>query len=158
MTGCDAFHLLLRTTDIDVIVDSCIFCKIVRKEAPASVIYEDDDVMAMLDIYPVQRGHSLVIPKEHFVDIWDIRPEVLTKVVSVTKRLSQRMKGVMDTEGVNTFSASGKPAGQDIYHFHMHVIPLGRGERTKFAKWWLSSVGKAERSELDRLAEELRFS
>lgn len=116
------------------------------------MIYEDRDVMALLDISPVQEGHSLVIPKRHYVDIWDIDPDVLTKVVAVTKRVAQRMQEVMETEGVNTFSASGKPAGQDIYHFHMHVIPLGRGERTKFTKWWLSSVGRAERPELDRLA------
>jgi histidine triad (HIT) family protein len=138
-------------------VADCIFCRIVRKEAPASVIYEDDDVMVLLDIYPVQKGHALVIPKKHFVDIWDIDPDVLAKIASVTKRVSRRMKEVMDAEGVNTFSASGKPAGQEIYHFHMHVIPLGKGERTKFAEWWQSAVGKAERSELDRLAEKLRF-
>jgi histidine triad (HIT) family protein len=138
-------------------VESCIFCKIAKGDAPASVIYEDQDVMAFLDINPIQRGHALVIPKQHFVDIWDIPPNVLTKVVSVTKRVSQRMKDAMKTEGVNTFSASGKPAGQDIYHFHMHVIPLGEGEKTKFASWWLSTMIMADRSELDDLAKELRF-
>lgn len=136
---------------------SCIFCETAKKQAPASVIYEDGDVMALLDINPIQRGHALVIPKKHFVDVWDIDPDVLTKVVSVTKRVAQRMKEVMDTEGVNTFSASGKPAGHDIYHFHMHVIPLGRGERTKFTEWWRSATGSAERSELDNLARRLRF-
>jgi histidine triad (HIT) family protein len=139
-------------------MESCIFCQIINGDSPASVIYEDVDVMALLDINPVQRGHALVIPKKHFVDIWDIDPEVLTKVVSVTKRVAQRMKDVLDTEGVNTFSANGRPAGQDVYHFHMHVIPLGRGERTKFAGWWLSAIGKAERSELDSLAARLGFS
>jgi len=91
--------------------------------------------MVFLDINPVQRGHTLVIPKRHYVDIWDIEPEVLTKVVAATKRVARKMQEVLDAEGVNTFSASGKPAGQDIYHFHIHVIPLGRGERTKFAGW-----------------------
>jgi diadenosine tetraphosphate (Ap4A) HIT family hydrolase len=138
-------------------VGQCIFCDIVAGRSPASVVYDDPDVMALLDINPVQRGHVLVIPKRHFVDIWDIDPEVLSKVVAVTKRVSQRMRDVWHTEGVNTFSASGKPAGQDVYHFHMHVIPLGKGERTKFAGWWLSAMGEAERSELDELAAELRF-
>jgi histidine triad (HIT) family protein len=138
-------------------VEPCIFCDIVGRKSPASLIYEDSDVMAFLDIYPVQRGHALVIPKRHFVDIWDIPPEVLTKVVSVTKRVSQKMKEVLDTEGVNTFSASGKPAGQDIYHFHMHVIPLGKGERTKFVEWWRTAMGKADRPELDELATKLRL-
>jgi histidine triad (HIT) family protein len=139
-------------------VESCIFCRIVRGEAPASVVYEDPDVMALLDINPVQRGHTLVIPKSHFVDIWDISPEVLSKVVSVTKLVAHRLQEVLDAEGINTFSASGKPAGQDVYHFHMHVIPLGRSERTKFAEWWLSAMGKTERSELNELAAKLRFS
>ena len=135
----------------------CIFCEIVSGDSPASVIYEDSEVMALLDIHPVQRGHALVIPKRHYVDIWDIDPEVLAKITSVTKRVAQRMKEVLDTEGVNTFSANGKPAGQDIYHFHMHVIPLGKGERTKFAEWWRSAAGDAERAELEKLAARLRF-
>ena len=135
----------------------CIFCEIASVRSPASVIYEDGDVMAQLDINPVQKGHSLVIPKRHFVDIWDIDPDVLVKVVKVTKRVAQRMHEVWDAEGVNIFGANGKPAGQDIYHFHMHVIPLGKGERTKFADWWLSAMGTSERAELDKLAAELRF-
>jgi len=137
--------------------NQCIFCKIVARGSPASVVYEDSDVMAFLDISPVQKGHTLVIPKKHYVDIWDIPPEVLYKVTNVTGRVAQRMKEAWKTEGVNTFSANGKPAGQDIYHFHMHVIPLGKGERTKFAGWWLSAIGETERPDLDNLASELRF-
>lgn len=121
------------------------------------MVYQDRDVMVLLDINPVQKGHALVISKKHFVDIWDVPPDVLTRVVVVTKLVAQRMKEVWDTEGVNTFSANGKPAGQDVYHFHMHVIPLGKGERTKFVTWWMGAMGKAERPELDKLAEELRF-
>lgn len=138
-------------------MNPCIFCEIVSRKSPASVVFEDSDVMALLDTNPVQRGHTLVIPKKHFVDIWDIPPEVLTKVVSATQLVAHRMKEAMDTEGVNTFSASGKPAGQDIYHFHMHVIPLARDERSKFAKWWSSSTETATRSDLDNLASQLRF-
>jgi diadenosine tetraphosphate (Ap4A) HIT family hydrolase len=138
-------------------VRPCIFCDIAAGKSPASVIYEDTDVMALLDTNPVQRGHSLVIPKKHYADIWDIDLGVLVEVVKVTKRVAQRMREVWDTEGVNIFGANGKPAGQDIYHFHMHVIPLAKGERTKFVDWWLSAMGKAERPELDRLAAELRF-
>jgi len=138
-------------------VKKCILCDIVSRRSPASVVYEDADVMALLDINPVQRGHTLVIPKRHFVDIWDIDPEVLVKVIKTTSRVAQRMREVWDTEGVNIFGANGKPAGQDIYHFHIHVIPLGKGERTKFASWWLEAMGTAERAELDELATELRF-
>lgn len=136
---------------------NCIFCAIAKGEAQASVVYEDRDVISFLDINPVQPGHTLVIPKKHFIDIWDIDPATLSRVVEVTKLVSHRLKEVMGAEGVNTFSASGKPAGQDIYHFHMHVIPLAKGERTKFAQWWWTAISSAERSELDLLARKLRF-
>jgi histidine triad (HIT) family protein len=138
-------------------LSDCIFCKIAQKEALASVVYEDDEVMVFLDINPVQKGHTLVIPKRHFVDIWDMEPAVLTKVVTVTKQLAKKMATTLNAKGINTFSASGKPVGQDIYHFHIHVIPLGKEERTKFADWWLSKTSRADRSELDKLAQRLRF-
>ena len=137
-------------------MNDCIFCKIAQKEAPASVIYEDDEVMAFLDTNPIQTGHTLVIPKMHF-DIWGIEAATLTKIVTVTKQVAEKMSGILNTEGINTFSASGKPAGQEIYHFHIHIIPLGKGERTKFTDWWLSKTSRAERSELDKLAQRLRF-
>ena len=138
-------------------MSDCISCKIAHKEAPASVVYEDDEVIAFLDINPIERGHTLVIPKRHFVDIWDIEPGVLTKMVMVTKQVARKLATTLKAEGINTFSASGKPAGQDIYHFHIHVIPVGRGKRTKFTDWWLSKISRAERSELNKLAQKLRF-
>ncbi len=137
--------------------EDCIFCKIVGRQLPASIIYEDDEVMALLDINPVQEGHSLVIPKRHFVDIWDIKPGVLAKVDAVAQRVARKMADVMQAEGINTFSASGKPAGQEIYHFHMHVIPLGKGEMTVFRDWWLQRITKADRAKLETLAEKLRL-
>jgi histidine triad (HIT) family protein len=138
-------------------VENCIFCGIAQGKIPASIVYEDKDVISFLDINPVQRGHTLVIPKRHFVDIWDIEPEVLVRVMEVTKRVAHRLQDVMEVEGINTFSASGKPAGQDIFHFHMHIIPLAKGEKTKFIEWWKGAMGHAGRSELDELAKTLRF-
>lgn len=135
----------------------CIFCSIARKEAPASVVYEDDDVIAFMDINPVQRGHTLVVPKRHYVNIWDIDPHALVKVDEVARRVALKMASVLGAEGINTFSANGKPAGQDIYHYHLHLIPLGKGERTKFGEWWTSRTTKAERNELDALAEKIRI-
>jgi histidine triad (HIT) family protein len=137
----------------------CIFCGIVQGKIPASIIHEEDDVISFLDINPVQRGHTLVIPKRHLVDIWDIEPQVFVRIMEVTKSIAHRLQHVMDAEGVNTFNwnASGRPAGQDIYHFHMHVIPLVKDERTKFAMWWKTMVRYAETPELDALAKALRF-
>jgi len=138
-------------------MEDCIFCRIADGRASASIVHEDREVISFLDINPVQRGHTLVIPKKHFVDIWNIEPEVLARVMEVTKKVAHRLQETMDVEGINTFSASGKPAGQEIYHFHMHVIPLARGERTKFAEWWKGAMGRSEKSDLDGLASRLRF-
>jgi histidine triad (HIT) family protein len=140
-------------------MENCIFCGIVRGKIPASIVHEEEDVISFLDTNPVQTGHALVIPKKHYVDIWDIDPKVLSRVMEVTKLVSHRVQEVMGIKGVNTFnfSASGNPAGQDVYHFHMHVIPLARDERTKFAQWWRGVVRHAERPELDELATKLRF-
>ncbi|MDG6928763.1 MAG: HIT family protein [Nitrososphaerota archaeon] len=135
--------------------EDCIFCKIAKGEATASVVYEDRDVIAFLDINPLEEGHTLVIPKKHFVDIWDIDPDTLARVTAVTKQVAHKMAEVLDAQGINTFSASGKPAGQDVFHFHMHVIPLAAGGRTKFSEWWRSSMRRAERPELESLAEKL---
>ena len=70
-------------------MSDCKFCKIGRKEEAASVVYEDEDVMAFLDINPVQRGHTLVIPRRHFVDIWDIEPSILARVVAVAQQVKR---------------------------------------------------------------------
>jgi histidine triad (HIT) family protein len=137
-------------------VSDCIFCDIVEKREPASIVFEDTEVMALLDINPLQRGHTLVIPKHHFVNIWDIDPEVLAKIDAVAQRVARKMTSVLGADGVNTFSANGKPAGQEIYHYHLHLIPLGKGERTKFGEWWKSKARRAERPELDEMAKRLR--
>jgi len=140
-------------------MQNCVFCGIVQGRIPSSVIHDEEDVISFLDINPVQRGHALVIPKKHVIDIWDLEPRAFTRVMEVTKRVAHRMRETMGTEGANifNFNASGRPAGQDIYHFHMHVIPLSSDERTKFAQWWSGASRHAQRGELDELARTLRF-
>ena len=113
--------------------------------------------MAFLDTDPVQRGTAVVIPREHVEDIWDLDAELFVKVFAIAKSVAHRMKEVIDTEGITIFGQGAKPPGSQIHHFHVLVIPLGKGERRKFTKWWVSAARKARRSELDRLARSLRF-
>lgn len=121
------------------------------------MIYEDSDVMAFLDTDPVQTGATVVIPKKQLEDVWDLDTELFVKIFGLTSRLARRMRRVMNTEGITIFGQSAKPASRGIHHFHILLIPLGKGERKKFAKWWVSAAGRAKRSELDKLAEKLRF-
>jgi histidine triad (HIT) family protein len=101
----------------------CIFCKIVAKEIPSSLIYEDEDVYAFADIHPVNLGHTLVIPKLHATDIYSTPDGELGKVVSVAKKVAEALKTGLQAEGVNIIMNNGLAAGQLVNHAHVHVIP-----------------------------------
>jgi len=110
---------------------SCIFCKIVRKQVPSSIIHEDDSVLAFLDIRPVNEGHTLVIPKEHYADIFDIPSELLGKVHQVTKKVAIAVKKAVKADGISIIQQNGRAANQDIFHLHVHIIPQFTGEKIK---------------------------
>jgi histidine triad (HIT) family protein len=101
----------------------CIFCKIINKEIPASILYEDEDVCAILDISQVTRGHTLVMPKEHFDNILVCPPVLLSKIISVTQMLSKDIVNKLNANGVNVLTNANPAAGQSVMHFHMHIIP-----------------------------------
>ena len=104
-------------------MEDCIFCKIINNEAPSWKVYEDDLVMAIFDIYPASAGHTLVIPKEHYVDIYDIPEDLAGHITKVCKMVALNLKKTLGVEAVNLIQGSGKSAQQDVFHFHMHVIP-----------------------------------
>ncbi len=101
----------------------CIFCKISKNQAPALKIYEDDYILAFLDINPATYGHTLVIPKQHYKDIFDIKSEILEKIIKVVKIISERSIDRLGCTGVNIVNANGKDAQQSVFHFHIHIIP-----------------------------------
>lgn len=101
----------------------CVFCKIVRGEIPSHKVYEDDDVLAFLDIGQVTKGHVLVIPKEHYDNFLATPQEIMHKVMDVAQRIGQVQIMKLGAKGVNILSNVNKEAGQSIFHFHVHVIP-----------------------------------
>jgi len=104
-------------------VKDCIFCKIVRGEIPCAKVYEDDDVLAFLDISQTTRGHTLVIPKEHYDNFLQCPKEIMHKVMDVAQRIGQATVSVLGAKGVNILSNVNKEAGQSVMHFHVHIIP-----------------------------------
>lgn len=106
----------------------CIFCKISNKQIPSQVVYEDSDVLAFKDISPASEGHTLVITKTHFADIFDVAPDLLRKSIETAQQIAQKMKTEQKIESVNLLNCSGKYAGQSVYHFHMHIIPRREGD------------------------------
>ena len=132
--------------------ESCIFCKIVRKQAPASIIYEDEVVMVFLDIRPLNMGHTLVIPKAHYVDIFDIPQDQLSQVHKIAKQVSFAIKKATNADGISIIQQNGKAAGQDIFHIHVHVVPRFEGQKLPH----FSDLKEVERAKLDTMAKKIK--
>ena len=132
--------------------DSCVFCRIVQKKAEASIIYEDEAVMAFLDIRPLNLGHTLVIPKAHYVDIFEMPEEQQCQVHAVSKRLSIAVKKATQADGISIIQQNGKAAGQDVFHFHVHVVPRFEGQKMP----QFSELKEVERAKLDETAKKIR--
>ncbi len=105
----------------------CIFCAIAAGEAPATVVDEDADTVAFMDVNPWQPGHALVVPRRHYPNLLEIDPDDLTKTYAAARRLAGRMKDRLGADGVVLWNSCGEAAGQVVMHFHVHVIPT-RGE------------------------------
>ncbi len=109
----------------------CIFCKIIKKEIPCFKVYEDDFVLAFLDISPVNAGHVLVIPKKHFSNYEEIDEESLAKVYAVVKKIGTALKVGLGISAYNTMVNNDPIAGQIIPHFHVHIIPRNKKDGLK---------------------------
>jgi histidine triad (HIT) family protein len=107
------------------VLASCIFCRIVGRQAPAEVVVEDERVLAFLDIHPAGDGHTLVIPKAHANDIWDLDEHDGDAVWRVSRRLAAAIRSAFDPPGLYVRQANGRAAGQEVMHFHLHLIPRG---------------------------------
>ena len=102
---------------------NCIFCRIIKKEVPAIIVYEDKDVICFLPNKIEVYGHTLIVPKKHYVDLYDIPEEILCKLNTVAKKLTLAYKKKINATGVNLMHASGKDGQQSVFHFHFHLLP-----------------------------------
>ncbi|RJP61414.1 MAG: HIT family protein [Ignavibacteriales bacterium] len=102
---------------------NCIFCDIIERKAPAEIIFEDDKVLAFLDIKPIHYGHILVVPKKHYSDLLEIPGDALCSIIKTAKMVTGALVKSLKPDGYNLFSNNGKAAGQSVFHFHMHITP-----------------------------------
>ena len=102
---------------------NCIFCKLANGDIPTNSIYEDDDFKVILDASPATKGHSLIIPKSHYKDIYEIDEELAGKAFKLAKKLTISMTDKLGCEGFNILQNNKEVAGQTVCHFHMHLIP-----------------------------------
>jgi histidine triad (HIT) family protein len=117
----------------------CIFCKIVAGELPATIVDEDEDTIAFMDINPATRGHVLVVPRRHAPDLLSIEPNELAAASRAAQRLAARAKERLKADGINVINSCGAAAWQTVFHFHLHVIPRYQGDPLRLP--WLPAPG-----------------
>ena len=138
--------------------ESCVFCKITLGEDQASIVFEDDRVLAFMDLHPANVGHTLVVPREHWETIYDIPEKVLGDMFAVVKKVSVAVKKAVGAEGMSILQFNERAAGQSVKHFHVHVVPRFRGDAmSKFIGVMLGrGFKKVERQDLDEIAEKIK--
>jgi len=131
--------------------NNCIFCAIAAGEIPSFKVYEDDDVLAYLDINPFSKGHTLVIPKEHSTGLLATDDAKLAVVIARVKKVAAHLKEKLGCDGFNILQNNGEAAGQTVFHLHFHIVPRWNGDKVVFE----SRPGDIEA--LKALADELRM-
>ncbi len=119
-------------------MENCVFCKIVKGEIPSIKVYEDERVYAFADINPISDGHTLIIPKAHAENLWEMSDENITAVVQVSKKIAAAMKEVFGPVGIAVLQLNGKVVNQVVMHYHMHLIPkAANGPKFNMTEWEL---------------------
>ncbi len=120
----------------------CIFCAIVAGEIPATKVYEDEHVLAFMDIAPANPGHTLVIPKQHYRNIFDMPTEIGSKIMQAAILIANAIRAALNPDGLNLFQSNEAAAFQTVFHFHLHLIP--RWESDPLRLPWRPSEGDME--------------
>ncbi|SFA79944.1 MULTISPECIES: HIT family protein [unclassified Bacillus (in: firmicutes)] len=135
-------------------MSDCIFCKIVNGDIPASKVFENEHVVAFLDISQVTKGHTLVIPKVHKENIYELTPEIARNIYEVVPQIANALKTEFNPIGMNTINNNGEDAGQSVFHFHLHLIPrYGKGDG--FGAVWKSNQSDYTPDHLREMAQKI---
>ena len=124
--------------------DDCIFCLLANGDIPTNTIYEDEEFRVIMDNAPATRGHALVLPKNHYADIYEIDPEILGKAIQVGQKVIKHATKVLGCEGYNMLQNNGAVAGQTVFHYHLHLIPRYADISDAKMLSWPASEGDAD--------------
>ncbi|MDD6056962.1 MAG: HIT family protein [Clostridiales bacterium] len=116
--------------------ETCIFCKIIADEIPSYTIYEDEEFRVILDVNPASKGHALILPKEHYANIYEIEEELAGRAMRLAKKLAVHMTKVLACDGFNLLQNNHQTAGQTVFHFHMHLIPRYKNAKNSDILIW----------------------
>ena len=131
---------------------NCIFCKIANGEMPSYTLYEDNDFRVIFDISPATEGHALVIPKEHYKNLFELDETIASKALVVAKKVATELSAELNCDGFNLLQNNEEIAGQTVFHFHIHLIPRYNGDSVKFA----TTTGKINEATASILAEKIK--
>ncbi len=132
---------------------SCIFCKLVNGEIPSKTLYEDEDFRVILDLGPATKGHALILPKEHFANLYEISDDIAAKTLVLAKKMATAMTKAFKCDGFNLVQNNGEVAGQTVFHFHMHMIPRYKGDTAKIT-WTQGTVTENELEDIVKIVKE----
>lgn len=133
--------------------DDCIFCKLANGIIPTNYIYEDDDFKVILDAGPATKGHALILPKEHYADIYELPSDLAGRAFTLAKKIAAHNTTVLKADGFNIVQNNGETAGQTVFHFHLHLIPRFKNDGQKIG--W--NPGKPTDEELKETAALLKI-
>ena len=127
--------------------ENCIFCKIANGEIPSATLYEDDDFRVILDLAPAAKGHALILPKEHYANLYELDDELVAKVFLLAKKMMTKLTDVLGCDGYNVVQNNGAAAGQTVFHFHMHLIPRYENDNAGFG-WNMGELTEEDKKEI----------
>ena len=127
--------------------EDCIFCKLANGDIPTNALYEDDIVKVIFDLGPATRGHVLVVPKEHFDNIFSMDEKTAGHVFAVASKIAKFLNDELGCDGMNLLQNNGEIAGQTVFHFHMHLIPRYKGDQVGIT-WHPGELSDADKEEI----------
>ena len=133
--------------------NNCIFCKIAAGEIPSKTIYEDDKFRVILDLGPATKGHALILPKNHYANLYELPEEIAGDVMKLAKKMATIMTEKLGCQGFNLMQNNGETAGQTVFHFHMHLIPRYENDGQEI-NWKPGSPSQEELEEIKNLITE----
>ena len=124
--------------------DNCIFCKLANGEIPTATIYEDEDFRVILDANPAAKGHALILPKEHYANLYELDDELAGKSMILAKKMITKLTKALDCDGYNIVQNNGEAAGQTVFHYHVHMIPRHKDDKVGLG-WTMHELTEEEK-------------
>lgn len=131
--------------------ENCIFCKIANGEIPSKTLYEDEGYRVILDLGPAAKGHALILPKNHYANLYELPEDMASQVMLLAKKMATQMTEKLHCDGFNLMQNNGEAAGQTVFHFHMHLIPRYKDDGQKIG--W--KPGEPSSEELEEIKDQI---